>query len=40
MIGIQIYNSKQHHLMTHKGAIKVAAINAGNAQISGTRLSG
>lgn len=28
MISIQIYNSKQHHLMTHKSTIKVAAINA------------
>lgn len=28
MVSIQIYNSKQHHLMTHKSAVKVAAINA------------
>jgi len=40
MISVQILNSKRHHLMTHKSAIKVAAINAGNAQISGTGLSG
>jgi hypothetical protein len=27
MISVQIYNSKQHHWMTHNSIIKVAAIN-------------